>query len=52
MKNIDVADPQYIFNRHHSWMQFNERVLEEARDAEKSAARAGEVFGDHREQPG
>src|SRR5271155_4329447 len=32
MKNIDVADPQYIFNRHHSWMQFNERVLEEARD--------------------
>src|ERR1700685_3442031 len=33
MKNIDVADPQYIFNRHHSWMQFNERVLEEARDA-------------------
>jgi polyphosphate kinase len=32
MKNIDIADPQYIFNRHHSWMQFNERVLEEARD--------------------
>src|SRR6202166_2976870 len=32
MKNIDVADPQYIFNRHYSWMQFNERVLEEARD--------------------
>src|SRR5580658_8489546 len=32
MKNIDIADPQYIFNQHHSWMQFNERVLEEARD--------------------
>src|SRR6202451_3294094 len=32
MKNIDIAGPQYIFNRHHSWMQFNERVLEEARD--------------------
>jgi polyphosphate kinase len=32
MKNDDVAHPQYIFNRHHSWMQFNERVLEEARD--------------------
>jgi len=32
MKNIDVADPQHIFNRHYSWMQFNERVLEEARD--------------------
>src|ERR1700675_448928 len=32
MTNNDIADPQYIFNRHHSWMQFNERVLEEARD--------------------
>src|SRR6202167_2601440 len=32
MKNNDVAHPQYIFNRHHSWMQFNERVLDEARD--------------------
>jgi polyphosphate kinase len=32
MKNDDVAHPQYIFNRHHSWMQFNERVLEEALD--------------------
>jgi polyphosphate kinase len=32
MANIDITDPRYIFNRHYSWMQFNERVLEEARD--------------------
>ena len=32
MTDNDIADPQYIFNRHYSWMQFNERVLEEARD--------------------
>ncbi|MFZ3216037.1 MAG: polyphosphate kinase 1 [Candidatus Acidiferrales bacterium] len=32
MANNELTDPQYFFNRHHSWMQFNERVLEEARD--------------------
>jgi polyphosphate kinase len=27
-----LADPERFFNRHFSWMQFNERVLEEACD--------------------
>ncbi|MFZ0521459.1 MAG: hypothetical protein WAL95_10575, partial [Candidatus Acidiferrales bacterium] len=32
MARNQLADPQYFINRHFSWMQFNERVLEEARD--------------------
>jgi len=32
MARINLADPHLYFNRHFSWMQFNERVLEEARD--------------------
>src|ERR1700723_1307877 len=32
MNSNAVPDPQNVFNRHLSWMQFNDRVLEEACD--------------------
>src|SRR5271169_4549796 len=32
MNSNAVPDPQNVFNRHLSWLQFNERVLEEACD--------------------
>jgi polyphosphate kinase len=32
MARVNLADPHLYFNRHFSWLQFNERVLEEARD--------------------
>lgn len=32
MANYKLSDPRLYLNRHASWLQFNERVLEEARD--------------------
>jgi polyphosphate kinase len=32
MARIELADPPLYLNRHYSWLQFNERVLEEACD--------------------
>src|ERR1700734_4403369 len=33
MSRNKLADPSLFLNRHFSWLQFNERVREEARDA-------------------
>ena len=32
MKRVALDNPRYYFNRHVQWLEFNRRILDEARD--------------------
>ena len=44
MNDIDLQVPQLYFNRELSFLEFNQRVLDQAKDQQHSAARAGPIL--------
>jgi polyphosphate kinase len=44
-----VRGPDQFFNRYFSWMQFNQRVLEEAHDPGNPLLERVKFLGHHRE---
>ena len=52
MSQPAIPDAQRFFNRHLSWMEFNKRVLEEARDPANPLLERVKFLAHHRQQPG